>query len=145
MKPRRALGAALLLLVAALLAACSASTSPSSGVSATPAGQHQDVQVTVHDDWMDLSQATFSAGRPYHFVVTNQGTLPQECMIMPHEMGQMPMGDLRHQALMTTNVMMPGAMQAFDYTFSPAMAPQQVEFTCYSNGRATMSTFMQIR
>jgi hypothetical protein len=145
MKPRLALGAALLLLVAALLAACSASTYPSTSSSATPAGQHQDVQVTVHDDRMDLSQTTFSAGTPYHFVVTNHGTLPQECLIMPHQMGQMPMGDLRHQALMTTNVMMPGAVRAFDYTFSVATVPQQVEFTCYYNGHATMSRFMQIR
>lgn len=145
MKPHLALGVVWVTLTAGVLAACSGSTTPPGGSSTTPAGQSQAVQVTVYDDRMDLSQTAFSAGMPYHFVVTNTGALPQECMIMPHEMGQMPMGDLRHQALMTTHVMMPGMTRAFDYTFSPAMASQQLPFTCYSNGHATMSTFMQIR
>ncbi len=128
MKPHHVLGVLLFMLTAVVLAACSGSTNPTGGSSTTPAGQSQAVQVTVYDDRMALSQTTFSAGMPYHFVVTNKGTLQQECLIMPHAMGQTPMGDLRHQALMTTTVMMPGMTRAFDYTFSTAMAAQATAY-----------------
>jgi hypothetical protein len=158
MKSRVALGVVLLMLVAAVLAACSASTTPTGSV-ATPAGQvampasqvamstdqYEVVHVTVYDYKMDMSHTTFSAGTPYHFVVANRSTLSQECLILPHEMGQAHKGDLRHQALVTTHLMMPGETKAFDYTFPLSTAPQQVDFACYSNGHATMSKVLQVR
>jgi hypothetical protein len=145
MRLRLTFSVLLLALAAGAFAACATTITPAGGVTTTPAGQSWEVQVTVYNDRMNLSQATFSTGVPYHFVVTNRGTLPQECMLMPHAMGQMPMGDLRHQALMTTNEMLPGATRAFNYIFPAMMAAQQVQFSCYSNGQATMSRFMQIR
>jgi hypothetical protein len=94
---------------------------------------------------MTLSQSTFSAGMPYHFQMTNNGTLQQECAIVPHSMSQMPMDMMRHNALMMTSVMMPGAAQALDYTFPTGMTSQQLNFICYVNGQTTMHMAIHVR
>lgn len=146
MKPRMALGGLLVVLAAVILAACNGSTSRAGGL-ATPTGQTQakNVQVTLYDNRMEFSHTTFSAGTPYHFVMTNKGTLQQECMITPSGMGQMPMENMRQRAMMTTNGMMPGTTGTVDYIFPAGMAPQQLQFNCFSNGRATMSMPIQVK
>jgi hypothetical protein len=137
---------ALLLLLAGVLAltACSSTTTSTTG-RATPTTPANTVHVSMYNDHMTLSQSTFSAGMPYHFQMTNNGTLQQQCAIVPHSMSQMPMGMMQHNALMMTKVMAPGATQAFDYTFSMGMASQQLGFACYANGQNTMHMAIQVR
>jgi hypothetical protein len=138
-------GALLLLLagLAGLFAACGSTATSTSG-STAPTAQSNVVYATMYNDHMMLSQSTFSAGMPYHFLMTNNGTLQQECAIVPHSTTQMPMGTIRHNALIMTTLMMPGATHAFDYTFPRSMASQQLEFMCYANGQVTMSMGIQI-
>jgi hypothetical protein len=140
-------GGVLLLLLAGLaglFAACGSTATSTTG-STTPTTQSNVVHASMYNDHMLLSQSTFSAGMPYRFLMTNHGTLQQACAMVPHSMSQMPMGMIRHNALMMTNVMMPGATQAFDYTFPRSTASQQLEFMCYANGQVTMRLGIQIR
>jgi hypothetical protein len=145
MKFSFARGRALLLLLTGILAlaACSSTTTSTTG-RATPTTPANTVHVSMYNDHMTLSQLTFSAGMPYHIMVTNNGTLQQQCAIVPHSMSQMPMGMMQHNALMMTKVMAPGATQAFDYTFAMGMASQQLDFACYANGQNTMHMPIQI-
>jgi ABC-type oligopeptide transport system substrate-binding subunit len=55
-----------------ILAACGSSTTSSSSQQGqtTPSGS-QTVQITLSDTKVDSSLTTFTAGMPYHFVVTN--------------------------------------------------------------------------
>jgi hypothetical protein len=101
----------------------------------------------MNNNRMMSSQTAFSAGMPYHFMMTNKGTLQQQCAMVPYTMGmgQMPMDMARQHALMMTNMMMPGTTQAFDYSFSMGMASQQFAFMCYANGNPTMSMGIHVR
>jgi hypothetical protein len=99
----------------------------------------------MYNDHMMLSQTAFSAGMPYHFLMTNKGTLQQQCAIVPSTMGQMPMDMARQHALMMTDTMMPGATQTMHYTFPMGMSSQQFAFMCYANGQATMSMGIQVK
>jgi phosphopantothenoylcysteine synthetase/decarboxylase len=136
---------ALLLLLAGIfaLAACGTTTTSTSN-STTPTTPANAIHVSMYNDHMTLSQSTFSAGMPYHFLMHNNGTLQQACAIVPHSASQMPMGMMQHHALMMTNVMMPGATKAFDYTFPTGMASQQLDFACYANGQNTMHMAIQV-
>jgi len=137
-------GALLLLLAGILaLAACGTTTTSSTG-SMTPTAPANVVHANMYNDHMTLSQSTFSAGMPYHFLMHNNGTLQQQCAMVPQSVSQMPMGMMQHHALMMTGVMMPGATQAFDFTFPMGMASQQLVFTCYANGRNTMHMMIQV-
>jgi hypothetical protein len=138
-------GAVLLMLAGVLaLAACGTTTTSTTG-RATPTTPANSVHVSMYNDHMTLSQSTFSAGMPYHFLITNTGTLQQACAIVPHSMSQMPMNMMQQNALMMTRVTMPGATQAFDYTFPMGLASQQLEITCFANGQNTMHMPIQIK
>lgn len=145
MQPRLMFSVVLLALVAAVLTACTGATTAPRGTVTTPSVQVRTVQATIMNGRMDVSQTTFSRGVRYTFVVTNDGVLQQECMITPHPMGEDPMDQAPSKALKTTSVIMPGTTQAFEYTFPPTMAPQQLWFNCYSHGIATVGTHLQLR
>jgi hypothetical protein len=126
------------------LAACTSTTTSTTG-RATPTTSANTVHVSMYNDHMTLTLSTFSAGMPYHFLMTNNGTLQQQCAIVPHSMSQMPMGMMQQHALMMSRAMMPGATQGFDYTFPMGMASQQLDFACYANGQNTMHLAIQVR
>ncbi len=93
MKYRYVLGlAAVLTLFVVVLAACGNSSSPSGS---------QEVQVTLSEYKITSSLTTFTPGTSYHFVVTNQGQVAHEFMIMPMGMNMqgMSMDDMHKVAL----------------------------------------------
>ena len=109
------------------LAACGGST--------TPPGS-QEVRVTVSEYKITSSLTTFSPGTPYHFVVTNNGKVAHEFMIMPMgmNMGGMSMDEMHKSALHMIDNMAPGETKTFDYTFASSMMGQTFEFACHLPG-----------
>lgn len=124
-----------------------ASAVPGNGASSTSAA---DVTVTLYDNHIESSRATFMPGARYHFTVVNKGMIDHELMLMPQVMGHgmgsgmgdgmgdgmgsMSMDQLDHMALARTGDMNPSVTRTFDYTFPPAMAGHHLEFGCYYPG-----------
>jgi len=85
-----------------ILAACGSSTTPSGTQQSqtTPSGS-QAVQVTLSDNKIDSSLTTFSAGMPYHFVVTNTGQVAHQFVMKPMgmDMEHMSVDEMHHAAL----------------------------------------------
>lgn len=128
MKYRYVLGlAAVLTLFVVVLAACGSSSSPSGS---------QEVQVTLSEYKLTSSLTTFTPGTSYHFVVTNQGQVPHEFMIMPMgmNMGGMSMDEMHKIALHMIDNVAPGETKTFDYTFASSMMGQNFEFACHLPG-----------
>jgi len=115
-----------------IMAACGSSTTPSSGQGqATPSGS-QTVQVTLSDNKVASSLTTFTAGMPYHFVVTNMGQVAHQFAMMPRgmDMEHMSVDQMHHSALFMYDSVAPGETRAFDYTFAMSSAAQSFEFVC---------------
>src|SRR6266496_2550682 len=120
-----------------ILAACGSSAAPSGSQQGqiTPSGS-QTVQVTLSDTKVDSSLTTFTAGMPYHFVVTNTGQVAHQFVMIPMGMGmeQMSVDEMHHAALYMYDSVAPGETRMFDYTFAPSAAGQSFQFACYSQG-----------
>jgi uncharacterized cupredoxin-like copper-binding protein len=112
-----------------LLAACStAQTDPNKPV---------EVKITATDFAFVASQTTFKVGVPYHFVVTNQGAVAHEFMLVkPIEAGMMDMEAMDAMALahIEEDDLQPGTTQSVDYTFTEAAPTGQLEFSCHLAG-----------
>ncbi len=113
--------------VAVLLAACGARSD---------SGQ---VTVTLTEFGMASSQASFEVGVPYHFVVTNQGAINHEIMLMAPTMADqmgMTMEGMDKMALakIAADDLPPGATRTFDYTFTEPAATGALEFSCHLSG-----------
>ena len=120
-----------------ILAACGSSTTPSGTQQGqtTPSGS-QTVQVTLSDNKIDSSLTTFSAGMPYHFVVTNTGQVAHQFVMKPMgmDMEHMSVDEMHHAALFMYDSVAPGETRTFDYTFAQSAAGQSFQFACYSQG-----------
>jgi uncharacterized cupredoxin-like copper-binding protein len=117
-------------LVASFLAAC--------GVQPSGLARPVEVQITLTEYEIKSALADFQAGVPYHFVVTNQGALAHEIMLVePMETSaHMNMGEMDQMALayIDAKVLPAGATASFDYTFTkPAMAGE-IEIACHTPG-----------
>jgi len=110
-----------------VLTACGGSTA-SSGP--------QQVEVTLSGYKIASSLTTFTQGTPYHFVVTNNGKMAHEFMIMPMGMNMqgMSMDDMHKVALHMIDNVAPSETQTFDYTFASSMMGQSFEFACHLPG-----------
>ena len=131
MKYRHVFGLfAVLTLLMVVLAACGGSNT-----STTPSGP-QEVQVTLSEYKITSSMTTFTPGTPYHFVVTNQGKVAHEFMIMPMGMNMsgMSMDDMHRAALYMVDNVNPGETKTFDYTFPSSPGGQSLEFACHLPG-----------
>jgi uncharacterized cupredoxin-like copper-binding protein len=104
----------------------------------------QNVTVTLYDNWIQSSQMTFTPGMRYHFTVMNKGAVNHELMLMPQGMSQMPMEQMDSIAPARTGDLAPGMMKTFDYSFTPAMAQQHLEFACYYPGHYDAGMHMSI-
>ena len=100
-----------------------------------------EVQITVKEFGIESSITEFQVGVPYHFVVTNAGTVNHEIMIMPPlTKGQMGMGmdmgtmDKMALAMISADNLTPGTTQSFDLTFSDAASTGTLEFACHTPG-----------
>ena len=120
-----------------VLAACgsSATTSGSQQGQITPSGS-QTVQVTLSDNKVNSSLTTFTAGMPYHFVVTNTGQVAHQFVMIPMGMGMehMSVDEMHHSALYMYDSVAPGESRMFDYTFAQSAAGQSLQFACGTQG-----------
>ncbi len=123
-----------------ILAACGSNTTSSSSQpgQTTPVGS-QTVQVTLSDTRVDSSLTTFTAGMPYHFVVTNTGQVAHQFVMIPMGMGMehMSADEMHHAALYMYDSVAPGETRAFDYTFASSTAGQSMAFVCGTQGHYT--------
>ena len=121
---------ALLSMLLLVLAAC--------GGSSTPSGS-QEVQVTLTGTTITSSMMSFSAGVPYHFSVTNNGSAPQEFAMMAQgmDMDHMSMNDIHSNALHMIDTIAPGMTSTFDYTFASSMMGNNLEFGGNMSGHNT--------
>ena len=96
-----------------------------------------DVTITADDFSFQSSLTTFKVGVPYHFVVTNQGKVAHEIMLVqPIEPGKMDMEAMDKMALahVEEDDLTPGTTQSFDYTFTEPAPAGQLEFSCHLPG-----------
>lgn len=100
-----------------------------------------EVRITLTEFGTESSITDFKVGVPYHFVVTNEGTVNHEIMIMPplmaDQMGMsMDMGALDNTALamIPADELTSGATKSFDYTFTEPASAGSLEFACHTPG-----------
>jgi uncharacterized cupredoxin-like copper-binding protein len=98
-----------------------------------------EVKIALKEFGIESSVTNFKVGVPYHFVVTNEGLVNHEIMIMPpliaDQMGMaMDMGELDKSALamISADELTPGATKSFDYTFTESAG--SLEFACHTPG-----------
>ncbi|HYU75869.1 MAG TPA: hypothetical protein VEL31_24615 [Ktedonobacteraceae bacterium] len=123
----RVIFGSLLILLTIVLSACGGSSSSSGS---------QDVSVTLSDFKVSAPTTTFSAGTPYHFVVTNNGKMVHEFMILPPlaGMGSMSMDDLHNQSLVMIDSIAPGESKTVDVTFPSSSVGSSLELACHLPG-----------
>lgn len=82
-----------------------------------------EIRVMASDFRYDASQTTFVAGRPYHFVVTNDGSLSHDWVIAPR-------GAAEEDALVMVedDDFQPGTMFTKDFIFTQ---PGLYEIACH--------------
>jgi uncharacterized cupredoxin-like copper-binding protein len=138
----RLLLATLLATLLVSLSACGSSTTTtvssvtSSGstlvaIPQTPAG-YTTVDVTLSDYKIVASMTTFTAGKPYFFIITNSGKANHEFMIMPPMMGG-HINSLAKMSFAAIENIEPGTTQTLKFTFIPdkSVPVQQLEISCH--------------
>jgi uncharacterized cupredoxin-like copper-binding protein len=117
----------LLLLATMVLSACGGSSGPQSPVTVT---------VTLTEFKITSSLETFQVNVPYHFVVTNQGSVEHEFYIMPPESAQITQDQVKQDALagIPAAQLQPGQTATLDYTFTKAAPPGTLELACHLPG-----------
>ncbi|NOH01879.1 MAG: hypothetical protein HND47_07900 [Chloroflexi bacterium] len=100
-----------------------------------------EVQVTLTEFGIESSLTEFEAGVPYRLVVTNEGAVNHEFMIMPplteDQMGMtMDMHELDENALamIAEDQLTPGATATLEFTFPEAAPAGALEFSCHTPG-----------
>ena len=100
--------------------------------------QPQEVTVSLTDFGIESSVTTFKVGQPYHFVITNNGAVAHELMIMPpmETDANMEMSEMDEMALamVEEDDLPPGEMQILDVTFDQAYPAGTLEFACHVEG-----------
>lgn len=112
-----------------LLAACGAQ------------GNSNEVKITLTDFGMESSRTSFEVGVPYHFIITNEGAINHEMMIMaPLTEMQMSMDmdmeemDAMALAMIEEDELTPGTTMTLDYTFTEPAPAGTLEFACHVEG-----------
>jgi uncharacterized cupredoxin-like copper-binding protein len=121
-------------LLVLILAACG-----QTGGEGTTGGENtkNSVKVTLTEFKITSSVTSFSPGTSYHFVITNNGKMTHEFMIMPKSEGSMsgmPMSNMDKMALASIDSIAPGETKTLDYTFPSSSANSHPEFACYLPG-----------
>jgi uncharacterized cupredoxin-like copper-binding protein len=100
-----------------------------------------EVKITVKEFGIESSLTNFEVGVPYHFVVTNEGSVDHEIMIMPplttDQAGMgMDMGTMDQMALamIPAEDLTPGTTRSFDLTFTEPASAGALEFACHTPG-----------
>src|SRR6266567_695463 len=89
------------------------------------------------DNKVQSSLTTFTAGMPYHFVVSNTGHVAHQFVMIPMGMSMehMSIDQMHHASLFMYDSVAPGETRTFDYTFASSSARQSFEFACGTQGR----------
>ncbi len=123
------------------------------GVVLTGCGKSQatEVKITLKEFGIESSMTDFQTGVPYHFVVTNEGAVEHEVMLMPpvatDSMGTaMNMQELDKTALAMIDAsdLPSGATASFDYTFTKSATAGSLEFACHTPGHYEMGMKLPI-
>ena len=95
-----------------------------------------NVKVTLTEFKIDTSISSFKVGVPYHFVVTNNGSVPHEFNIMSPETGQLTTEQVHQMALaqIDQSDLGAGATATLDYTFTQEYPQGALELTCHLPG-----------
>jgi uncharacterized cupredoxin-like copper-binding protein len=114
------------LLAAVILAACGGGGGSSGATT---------VNLNMTDFKIDSSLTTFKVGVPYHFVVKNTAAMPHEVWIDPVD-ASLTADTAKSKALagLGPDVLVAGATQSFDYTFTQAYSAGSLEFACHLPG-----------
>ncbi len=96
----------------------------------------QEVQVTLTEFAIESTVTTFKVGQPYHFVITNAGTVEHEFMISPpltegesmEEMDEMALAAVEEEDLQ------PGKTVTLDFTFEEPASAGELELACHISG-----------
>lgn len=99
----------------------------------------ETVEITLTDFGVESPVTSFGVGQPYRFVITNEGAINHEFVIMrPLTEDDMAMG--RHgnmeEALLEVaeEELPPGATVTVEYTFTEPMGAGSLEFACHVEG-----------
>ncbi len=124
----------LVLLIAILLVA-SVGLSACSG-SASAGNKPVDVQVSLTEFKIDSSLTTFEVGVPYHFTVTNNGSVAHDFAIIPPNSEQLSAEQVSEMALVSISGedLPAGATKELDYTFTQPYPSGSLEFACHLPG-----------
>jgi uncharacterized cupredoxin-like copper-binding protein len=100
-----------------------------------------EVQVTLTEFGIEVSQSTFQVGQPYRFVVTNEGALAHEFMVSAPLTAGMDTGHMtedQHMSLAVFEIeedeLQPGATAEYEFTFDGQHAQEELEFACHLEG-----------
>lgn len=125
------------LLITTVIIATSLLLSACGGPSKNPDGS-VNVEVTLTDFKIESSLDTFEVGVLYHFIITNEGQVNHELMIMEPMMPGMKMTmeemDAMALAYVEEDELPPGATQTLDYTFTEPAPPGSLELDCHIEG-----------
>ena len=110
-----------------------------------------EVKITLSEFGIESSMSDFETGIPYRFVVTNQGTVEHEIMLMPplasDSMG-MPMNmdemDNTALAMISASDLPSGATASFNYTFTESAGTGSLELACHTPGHYEMGMKLPI-
>lgn len=100
----------------------------------SPSSGPVTVTVDAGDYYFHSSVSTFTVGVPYHFEVTNTGTVPHEFMLVqPMAPGMMDMEAMDKMAVahIEEDDLPPGATASLDVTFDHAYASGTLEMSCH--------------
>lgn len=115
--------------------ASSGQASPTAQASTAPS-QAQTVHVTLSGGGITADPSTFSAGTPYHFVVTNTGQVTYQFVMGLGRWGccQMPMGWQHQMSTYYSSQIAPGETKTFDYTLPASAVGPYFGFGCWQMG-----------
>lgn len=137
---------AFILIAISLFIGCNAAT-PTPQVNQAPV----QVDVSLGEFKIDASLKNFQTGVPYHFVVTNNGSVNHEFMISPQMMkhnmgGTMSMAEMDKMAVAMIHAddLPPGATKTLDVTFTQPSTGMGLELACWVAGHHEAGMFLPI-
>ena len=122
------------LIVGLVLAACSPSRDR---VGERPSGETVDVRVTLVEFAIMSARTTFVSGQRYRFVVTNEGTLPHELLVVRPARPGLPWSEeMRAGALgvIEARNLPPGSGYVLNLVFDKPYPSGSLEFACHILG-----------
>ena len=127
-----------IVMVTLFLAACGSSAPatqaapPTASAGQSASGSGTEVDVTLADNTITSSLATFKAGEPYRFVIVNNGNHAHNFNIAPPQSVSGSLDASLAQALLTVkqDQLPVGGGTTVEFTFPDSAVGKQLEFSC---------------